>query len=204
MAKAGETKKRILEIAEEAVLQKGFNATSIDEIIVEAEITKSGFFYHFKDKNELALGLIDRYIEQDNQIFDEIFERAGQLSKDPLQRLLIGLQLLAEMLDDLPTGHPGCLVATFCYQERLFRDDVIARNKAGLLSWRARFRLMFEDILTQYVAKDSVDVDDLADMISSTIEGGIVLSKAVKEPIVLGKQIRLARSYFELLFEKVN
>jgi AcrR family transcriptional regulator len=48
------TRERILELAESAVLEKGFAATSIEELIVAAGITKSGFFYHFKDKGELA------------------------------------------------------------------------------------------------------------------------------------------------------
>jgi AcrR family transcriptional regulator len=42
---------------EAAVLEKGFAATSIEELIAAVGITKSGFFYHFKDKNELAKAL---------------------------------------------------------------------------------------------------------------------------------------------------
>ena len=64
MGKSQNKREQILEIAERAVLAKGFGATSIEEIIAEAGITKSGFFYHFKDKNELALALINRYIDQ--------------------------------------------------------------------------------------------------------------------------------------------
>lgn len=40
---------RILEVAEAAVLAKGFAATSIEELIAAVGITKSGFFYHFKE-----------------------------------------------------------------------------------------------------------------------------------------------------------
>lgn len=44
MKKGELTRERLLNIAETGVLSKGFGATSIDEIIAEAEITKSGFF----------------------------------------------------------------------------------------------------------------------------------------------------------------
>lgn len=203
MGKSQNKREQILEIAERAVLAKGFGATSIEEIIAEAGITKSGFFYHFKDKNELALALINRYIDQDDALFDEIFNRADELSSDPLHSFLIGLKLRAEMLDNLPEGHPGCLVATFCYQERLFNKDVILRNKEGLLSWRTRFRGHFEKIAEKYPARDPVELDHLADMLSSTIEGGIVLSKAMGKPKTLSQQIMLMRSYVRLLFEPV-
>jgi AcrR family transcriptional regulator len=52
--RAGNTRERLLGLAEAAVLEKGFAATSIEELIAGAGITKSGFFYHFKDKSELA------------------------------------------------------------------------------------------------------------------------------------------------------
>jgi AcrR family transcriptional regulator len=50
----GNTRERILEVAETAVLEKGFAATSIEELIAAVGITKGGFFYHFRDKGELA------------------------------------------------------------------------------------------------------------------------------------------------------
>jgi Bacterial regulatory proteins, tetR family len=54
--KGSDTREHILDVAEAAVLEKGFAATSIEELIAVG-ITKSGFFYHFKDKNELAKAL---------------------------------------------------------------------------------------------------------------------------------------------------
>src|SRR5262245_37204615 len=62
-SKGGSARERLLALAEAAVLEKGFAATSIDELIASAGITKSGFFYHFKDKSELAKALMQRYIE---------------------------------------------------------------------------------------------------------------------------------------------
>ncbi len=119
MRKGEATRERILEVAEASVLAKGFGATSIEEVIAEAGITKSGF-YHFRDKNELAHHLLRRYVAEDQRILDEVFGRAAELSEDPLQSFLIGLKLLAEVMSDLPGGHPGCMIASICYQERLF------------------------------------------------------------------------------------
>lgn len=53
MAEKISTRSRILDIAEASVLEKGFEATSIEEIVTGAEISRSGFFYHFKDKTAL-------------------------------------------------------------------------------------------------------------------------------------------------------
>ena len=199
-ARGKETRSRILDIAEASILSKGFDATSIEEIVAGAEITRSGFFYHFPDKNELARALIERYLAQDRVLLDGIFARAAELSDDPLQCFLIGLKLFAELMDDLPNGHPGCIVATVCYQERLFDAEVRELNRQAVLSWRTLFLAHLERVAERYPPRDAVDLGALADMISAVVEGGIVMAKALGEPRVLGQQILLQRSYVKLLF----
>ena len=201
MTKQTDTRARIMDIAEEAVLAKGFDATSIEEIVVAAEITKGGFFYHFPDKNALARALIERHIEVEKELFDGLWDRACDLSDDPLHALLIWLKLLAELLGDIPNGHPGCIVATAAYQDRLFSSDVRDANWQAVMAGRNRFRRIFEDIAAQYPPRESVNFEALADFVSTVIEGGLVMGKALGEPHMIVGQIMLLRSYIKLLFE---
>lgn len=200
MAKGEETRKKILDVAQDAVLAKGFDATSIEEIVAGAAITKSGFFYHFPDKNALAKALIDRHVEIEDKLFDDLFNRAAELSDDPLHRMLIGLKLLAELIEDMPGGHPGCVVATATYQDRLFNAAVREANRRAVLGWRRRFRAMFDDILAAYPPREAVEPDQLADMVSAVVEGGIVMARALEQPEVTSQQVLLLRSYVKLLF----
>src|SRR5262249_29189813 len=98
--RGGDTPERILDAAEGAVLDKGFAATSIDELIAAVGITKSGFFYHFRDKGALAAALLVRYIERENILFDDLFRRADELNEDPLHGFLVALKMLSELLRD--------------------------------------------------------------------------------------------------------
>jgi len=200
VARGSETRKRILDVAQDSVLAKGFDATSIEEIVASAEITKSGFFYHFRDKNALARALIERHIEVEDDLFDDLLGRARELSDDPLQAALIGMKLLAELIEDMPGGHPGCIVATAVYQDRLFDRDVHEANRRAVLGWRRRFRAMFDEIAQAYPIHDEVDLDHLSDMVSSVIEGGIVMSRAIGEPRITAQQVMLLRSYIKMLF----
>lgn len=199
-ARGAETRKKILDVAQDAVLAKGFDATSIDEIVANAQITKSGFFYHFRDKNALAHALIERHIKVEDQLFDDLLGRARDLTDDPLQACLVGLKLLAELIEDMPEGHPGCIVATAVYQDRLFNNNVREANRRAVLGWRERFRSMFDEIAKTYPLHDEVHLGHLADMVSSVIEGGLVMSRAVGEPRITSQQIMLLRSYVKLLF----
>ena len=181
-------------------MEKGFAATSIEELIAAVGITKSGFFYHFKEKGELAKALLVRYVERENALFDELFARADQLNEDPLHGFLVGLRMLSELLADLPGGHPGCLVASFCYQERLFDKEVRDLNEAAVLGWRKRFRARFDLIATRYPPRITVDLDDVADMLSVMIDGGIILSRIAKDKDALPRQVMLYRDFVRGIF----
>jgi TetR/AcrR family transcriptional regulator, transcriptional repressor for nem operon len=201
MGKGEATRERILGIAEAAVLAKGFGATSIDEVIAEAGLTKSGFFYHFKDKNVLAREMLRRYVETNDRLFDDIFE---QLSDDPLQAFLISLKLLAEVMADLPNGHPGCLIASVCYQERLFDREVRDLTAQSVRDWNARFRRILDGIAAVHPPKEPVDLDDLADMVSCIVDGAIIMSKTLNDPRLLERQILIFRSCVKLIFSPAS
>ncbi|MDF0517189.1 TetR/AcrR family transcriptional regulator [Bradyrhizobium yuanmingense] len=200
MGKGEATRERILEIAEAAVLAKGFGATSIEEVIAEAGLTKSGFFYHFRDKNALAREMLRRYVDTNDRLFDEIFRRGRELSDDPLQSFLISLKLLAEVMADLPNGHPGCLIASICYQERLFDRDVRDLTAQSVRSWNAHFREILDGIAAVHPPREPIDLDDLAEMISCVVDGAIIMSKTLNDPKRLERQIMLFRSCVKLVF----
>jgi AcrR family transcriptional regulator len=194
------TRQKILDIAEASVLSKGFGGTSIDEIIAEAHITKGGFYYHFADKNALAHQMLIRFLEISDQVFDDIFAQGRSVSHDPLQAFLAGLDLFAARLEDLPSGHPGCLIAAICYQERQFDREVVALSAQAVVDWRLRFRGYLDEIAVVHNPRDGVDLDDLAEMLSCVVDGGIILSKVAGDPGRLPRQVRAYRHYVQLVF----
>jgi AcrR family transcriptional regulator len=195
-----DTRARILEVAESAVLAKGFASTSIEEIIAAVGITKSGFFYHFRDKSALAKGLMLRYLEHDRQVLDDLFARGDELNDDPLHGFLVGLKLFAEMMANLPEAHPGCLAASFCYQDQLFNREIREMNAAGVLSWRKRFRARLDAIVARYPPRQEVDLDALADMAATLVEGGLILGRVLHDVTILPRQILLYRDFVRSIF----
>jgi len=201
MATKGEqTKENILAIAEGIILQKGFSGTSIDEIIAVAKITKGGFFYHFTGKNDLAYALVNRYLKNDEVFFDNLFKRARTLSEDPLQQMLIFINLLAEEMENLPDVHPGCLVASFTYESQQFDKELKELMSTGIISWRNKFLEQLENIKQIHPMKIEVSTAELADMLTAVVEGGIIVSRCLTEPKILVAQLQQYRSYLRLLF----
>ena len=201
MRKGEVTRERLLATAELAVLDKGFAATSIDELIAHVGITKSGFFYHFRDKNELALAVLDRYIVMDDAQVCEVFSRATELSDDPLQRFLIAMKLYAELMDGLTSIPSGCVAASLAYQDSQVDRRVRDRMKEAALGWRKNFRAMLDDIAATYPQRDPIDLDVVADFCGSAMQGAIVIAKMQQNPRIMGQQVMALRSYIKLLFQ---
>lgn len=198
--RSNSSRERILCEAESLILQRGFAGTSIEEILEKASITKGGFFYHFSDKNALARALVQRYLEHDEQLFDELFQQADMLTEDPLQQLLIFLNLISEKMGQLETTHPGCLVAGFTYESQQFKPDIRELIKEGVLRWREIFTRRLEKVLEHYTPITEIEVQTLADMFTSSIEGGIILSRILDSNQSLQNQIVAYRTFLRVLF----
>ena len=194
------TKEKILEAAEGLVLDHGFGATSIDQILEKTSITKGAFFYHFKSKAELARALINRYVERDNALLYDLTQRAENLSRDPLQQVLIFVGLLEELFRSFDEPMAGCLVASFIYQFEEFdisTKDIITK---GFDEWHTVLNKKMSAVLKQYPAKFETSADTLVDNLLAAFEGGLILSKLVNKPQVMAEQLRHYKNYLELLF----
>lgn len=198
--RANNSRERILSTAESMILKSGFAGTTIEGIIDQAAITKGGFFYHFDGKLELARSLVERYIEQDSAVFLELSARADSLSEDPLQRTLIFLNLFAEMVAGMTEVHPGCLIAAFTYETQQFDDAIRKRMEEGMLEWRAMIATRLHEVMEIYTPRVEVDVQALADMFSSSLEGGILLARIYGDNRALINQVHAYRTHLRFVF----
>lgn len=63
MSKAANTRLTILNKAFELIYSKGYQTTSIDDIIATTQVTKGAFYYHFKTKDEMGVAIIDEILK---------------------------------------------------------------------------------------------------------------------------------------------
>ena len=62
------------------------------------------------------------------------------------------------MMDDMNALHPGCMVATVTYQERMFDAEVRQMNVDYLLRMRERFVRWLDEIVAKYPPRIPVEV----------------------------------------------
>jgi TetR/AcrR family transcriptional regulator, transcriptional repressor for nem operon len=103
------------------------------------------------------------------------------------------------MMRDVIAHHPGCLVSTLTYQDRLFDSDVVRLNREGMLAWRARFLRWLEAIAVAYPPRIDVDLVDLADQMTVIADGSIIMQRALADPRLLERHSLLHRAMVKLV-----
>jgi TetR/AcrR family transcriptional regulator, transcriptional repressor for nem operon len=197
------TRTRILDAAEELMLDQGFAGTSVDDVIAAADTTKGGFFHHFASKQELARSLVERYVAADMELLDELFTRAEQERDDPLEQLLLFIELVEDAASDaFGDTIPGCLYASFSYEQHLVDPETRELIAGAVRAWRTRTRDKLDEVVVRYPPRVPVHLDAIADQALAIYEGTFVLSRALEEPGLLRGQLRQFRTYLELLFRE--
>lgn len=133
-------------------------------------------------------------------MFGGLFDRASELSDDPLQQMLIFLKLLSETMANLEDLHPGCLVASFTDESQQVNEQVRDITAECVLDWRRQFREYIENINCHYSSQVKTSAQELADMLSSIIEDGIIVSRELHDPDILVRQLLHYRSHISMLY----
>ena len=77
------TRERILTSAEQLVIDNGYAATSVDQVIAASGSSKGAFFHHFDSKLDLARSLVERYATADIGQLDAALEHARATTRRP-------------------------------------------------------------------------------------------------------------------------
>src|SRR6186997_620798 len=193
-------KDKLLEAAVQVVRQKGYAATSVDDLCRAAGVTKGAFFHHFASKEDLGVAAAQYW----NDFTTEFFKSAPyQQLTDPLERVFgyidFRRQILQGNLEDFT-----CLLGTMVQEAyetspriRQACDEVISVH-AGRVA---------EDIAAAkklYAPKANFDPQELALFTQVVLQGAFVLAKVKHGPELAVASLKHLRRYVEFLFGKVH
>jgi len=196
MAKQGGiTRDRILDTAKSLVMAQGFAGTSIDDILKAAGLTKGAFFHHFKGKGDLARELVERHARRDLAMFEEWAARAEAKSDDPLEQTFCFLEEFEDYISNSVDPSPGCMYAVYTYESMQFEPSVRDFVADTLRHWTSIYVRKFQEILDRYKPALPVTARQLAEMVVSVVEGGLVLQRAYGDVRLTSRQSEQFRNY---------
>jgi AcrR family transcriptional regulator len=103
MAETADSRAAILEAAKRLFMQDGFRGISMRQIAEAVGVTKAALYYHFQDKEELFVAIVEQYLVEMAALIDQVaHEEAGArqqiselvgriLAQPPQQRSIIRL-----------------------------------------------------------------------------------------------------------------
>src|SRR6266699_3913616 len=172
------SRERIVEHAAELFAGRGVAGTSLDEVLAAAGAGKSQLYHYFRGRDELveaAVGL------RCTQVLAGLTRALGGVaSLAELEQALAGFVAGLEQM-----GLPGCPIGSLA-------AEVAERNEGARLQAAAAFgawEQLFADALARMRSRGELRADAapavLATALLASIEGGIVLSQAHKDPAPL-------------------
>lgn len=169
----------VVEVATSLFLNKGYLATSMDEIVATSKVSKTNIYYYFSSKEDLLSAILDQLIQTYRGLIAEI---ASQHALSVYERITALLQLLANQELSCLGGCPFLTLYT-----QLPPDAHAIRAKVG------RFFLDQVDTVDKLLQmgierqefKAGLPSRPTAQLIVSAVEGGLFLQHAGQDDTLL-------------------
>lgn len=119
MKKAEATRQNILQKSFDLIYARGYQNASIDEILATTQVTKGAFYYHFKNKDEMGLAIINELMKP---ALTQSFIEPLQNAENPLDAIYnLMYHLLIE--NDFLKVEYGCPAANFTQEMTPWNED---------------------------------------------------------------------------------
>ena len=193
MADAGSSRTRLLDAALRVFRERGYTATTVEDLCRAAGVTKGSFFHHFESKEALALAAIEHW----NMLTGALFEAAPYRQvEDPRERLLAYLDFRAALVrGELPEF--TCLLGTLVQETFASHPVLQAACGTGIKAHAQTLVPTIEAARARYAPEADWSAESLARHTQAVLQGGFVLAKALNDPQAALEAIGHLKRYVE-------
>jgi TetR/AcrR family transcriptional regulator, transcriptional repressor for nem operon len=196
MKKISVSRNKLLTTAQSLILRRGFSATTIDALCIEAEVTKGSFFHHFSGKEALAEAVLVMF-------WDEVRvrqEKANyQRASDPLSKMLGYIDHTIDTYGD-PRIRRGCLLAIYILELKETYPLIYSQTVKNIQHWRDDLHSMLNSLHKTQQSSQHFNPLDWTDLFISTLEGSLILAQSLDDVTVVRKTLSLYKSQLQTCF----
>jgi TetR/AcrR family transcriptional repressor of nem operon len=170
MTKGEQTRRRIVEAAAPIFNKRGYEGSSLNDLMEATGLKKGGIYRHFSSKEELAAEAFDYTWEAAwNARLLHVDEKANGIEKLK--------QLIANFVDHRSPVSGGCPVLNTAIDADDGNSVLRAHVLKALRSWGARLQTIVKQAQTRGEAGDGVDPKAVATLIVASLEGALMMSR---------------------------
>jgi AcrR family transcriptional regulator len=177
------TRRRIVAAATEVVAEKGALGASLDEVGARAATSRGQLYHYFEDKNDLLLAVAeatnDNVLDGQRELFDHLD------TWDGLVRWADALVAFQQARG----GRGGCPIANLLGQLGERDDGIRAMLASGFDRWEADIGAGLTAMVESGELRPDADVTWLASSTLASVQGGLVLAQARRDPLALRRAL---------------
>jgi TetR/AcrR family transcriptional regulator, transcriptional repressor for nem operon len=191
MRKGEQTRLQIIHKAAPIFNQKGFDGAALSDLMRATGLEKGGIYRHFDSKQQLA---------------GEAFDYAWQLALDTrfggTQEITNTVDRLKQIMwnfRDRRAGlvQGGCPLLNMATDSDDGKPELRAKARRAFNSWLGRLRSIVDEGQARGEIRPGVDSKELATLIVTSLEGGLMLERLQKNPEPLNIACRHLEEYLE-------
>lgn len=190
-------REKLLDASFVLIREKGYAATSVDELCAEAGVTKGAFFHHFRSKDALAVAAANRWSEVSNALFKAALYHKH---RDPLDRVLGYLEFRRALLKG-EVAQFSCLAGTMVQEVYATHPEIREACDASISGAAEALEADITAAMKLYGVRPTWSAQSLALHTQAVLQGAFILAKAKGGPDVAVASIDHLRRYIELLFK---
>lgn len=186
---------KLLDAALGLFREKGYGATTVDELCAAAGVTKGAFFHHFRSKEELGMAAVRHWSEVTGALFAAADYHRHE---DPVDRVLAYLDLRKALVRG-SAGEYSCVAGTVVQEIHATSPAIRAAADESILGGAAHI----EEYLSEALARTpvaGVDARGLALHVQAVIQGAFVVGKARDDAAIVVASIEHLARYVRFLF----
>ncbi|HEX6069266.1 MAG TPA: TetR/AcrR family transcriptional regulator [Longimicrobiaceae bacterium] len=184
-----ETRERLLTAAMELFQEKGYNATSVADILAKAGANSGSLYHFFPTKQEVLLAVLDGYLTGISRM---LLEPAWGEVEDPIEKVFALLERYREALVATDCTY-GCPIGSLALELHEPDPPVRERLAANFEAWVDAVAACLEAAGPRLPM--ALDRRDLATFALTTMEGGVMLSRTHRNLASYDAAVRSFRSY---------
>lgn len=181
MTNTRDTREQLLEAGSRLVHIRGFNNTSVDDILKECGVGKGNFYYYFKSKDELGFAILERSLER---FSTELVEKSFDPAKDPWRQIHDFLDFLVDRARQRD-GSGGCILGNLAIEMSDIHEEFRQRLNKAFEGLRSRIEESLTQARAQGTLRGDADIPRLAHFIVAGFEGALMMGKLHKDADVV-------------------
>ena len=190
------TQERLVETAKDLFWERGYNATSVADVLEQSKVHAGSMYYHFKTKDELLLAVLEKYKEM---LRPTLLAPVWQKVSDPIERIFGLLAVYREAIVASDFSY-GCPIGRLAMEIDLGMREVHAGIAANFEGWSKAVQECLEAARGRLPR--ALDMRTLSRFVLTVMEGGVMQSRSYRSIEPFDECVTVLRDYFRRLLEE--